>query len=80
MVYIDDVLVMGSSFQSHINILRLVLERIQASGTKLEHSKCKLSASELVYLGHLASATGIRPNPNRVSTLIRKHASSFLKK
>ena len=54
MVYIDD----------------LVFDRVAKSGMKLKPSKCHLCEHELVFLGHLVTPMGIRPNPKRVSVLL----------
>ena len=50
MVYIDDVVVYGRSFQETLTNLQLVLERLRTAGLKLKPSKCELFASEILFV------------------------------
>lgn len=40
LVYLDDILVHGRSFQASLDLLRLVLGRIVAAGLRLHPNKC----------------------------------------
>ncbi len=40
LIYIDDIIVFSATFEQHLERLRRVLERLQASGMKLKLSKC----------------------------------------
>ena len=50
-VYIDDILIASESFETHINILKEVLERIYETGLELKLKKCKFAYREIDYLG-----------------------------
>jgi len=52
MVYLDDVLVIGTSFAKHLINLRKVFGRICDAYLKLKLSKCLLAGSEIVHLGY----------------------------
>ena len=67
MVYIDDVVVYGRSFQETLVNLQMVLDRLRAAGLKLKPSKCELFASEILYLGFMVSGEGVRPDPAKVA-------------
>jgi len=43
MVYLDDVLVIGSTFEEHNNNLVKVFERLKAAGLTMKPKKCKLA-------------------------------------
>ena len=55
-----------------INIWRVeeVLERLKAAGQKLKPDKCNMLQSEVVFLGHVVSAEGTRPNPTNVNKIL----------
>ena len=59
LVYLDDLLVYSSSFQQHLDNLRVVFQRLREVGVKLNPSKCKLVQSSVNFLGHTVSAEGI---------------------
>ena len=68
-VYLDDVLIASEDHQQHEVHLRKVLSRFQKHGLVLNAEKCQLGVSELDYLGHHVSATGIRPVADRLGAI-----------
>ena len=66
LVYLDDVLVMGRTFQEHIHILQEVLTRLFKADLKLKPSKCKLVQREIEFLRYIVSEKGISANPEKV--------------
>ena len=66
LIYLDDVIVFGSSFDEHLSRLEVVLERIQRAGLKLKPGKCHLFHQEVTFLGHVISPQGVLPNPDNV--------------
>ena len=65
-MYLDDMLVASPSPEEHVHHLREVLSRLETAGLVLIGEKCVLGVSEVEYLGHLVSAHGIKPLPERV--------------
>ena len=65
-LYLDDIIVMGSSFDEQIDRLDEVLTRLSSAGLKLKPSKCHLFRTEVAYLGHVVSESGIKPDPDKV--------------
>ena len=65
-VYIDDILVFSESIEEHINHLTQVFDRIWSFGLKLHPSKTSLGHSEVLFLGHVVSAQGILPDPEKL--------------
>ena len=59
-VYLDDILVSGSSAEDHIHNLQHLLERLQEKGLRCRLEKCKFAQSSVEYLGHILSRGGIR--------------------
>ena len=47
-----------------------MIRRIDASGLKLNPSKCILRQSELRYFGHIITENGVKPDPARIKALL----------
>ena len=67
--YIDDILVMGSTFSEHLENLQKVFERLRQAGLRLKPSKCHLAKREVEYLGYVVSAGGIAADPKKVQAV-----------
>ncbi|KAG7491261.1 hypothetical protein MATL_G00001230 [Megalops atlanticus] len=52
LVYLDDILVHGASFNASLGSLHCVLERIRAAGLKLHPDKCHFMWRQVTFLGH----------------------------
>lgn len=59
LVYLDDILAHGSSFQAALGALRLVLQRVAAAGLKLHPDKRRFMRKEVEFLGHRLGGEGI---------------------
>ena len=69
LVYIDDILVMGTTLEEHLENLRTVLTRLHQSGLRLKPSKCHLLQQEVEYLGHRVSAAGVMTDPSKAEAV-----------
>ena len=69
LIYLDDIVVFGKTFEEHMIRVQEVLERIKAAGLKLKLEKCQLFQREVDFLGHLVSADGVRPNPHNIAKI-----------
>ena len=69
LVYIDDVLVMGKTFEEHLANLMEVFERLRAAGLRLKLVKCIFGGDKVVYLGFVVSRNGISPDPQKVEAV-----------
>jgi hypothetical protein len=63
LVYLDDVIVLGRTFQEHLCNLRSVLQRLLDSGLRLRPSKCSFFRDQVPYLGHIISRDGVATDP-----------------
>lgn len=70
LVYLDDILVIGRTFEEHLSNLREVFTRLTRAGLKLKPSKCKLARGEVDFLGYVVSRNGISADPKKVSAVI----------
>ncbi|MCG8044298.1 MAG: ribonuclease H family protein, partial [Candidatus Thiodiazotropha endolucinida] len=58
------------NFEEHMNRVEEVLERIKAAGLKLKPGKCTLLQKEVLFLGHIVSGDGVKPNPINISKIL----------
>ena len=70
-IYLDDIVVFGSSFQEHLQRVEEVLHRIHDSGMKLKPEKCNLFQKKVTFLGHVVSSEGILPNPDNITKILQ---------
>ena len=70
LIYLDDVLIFGTTFEEHLERLNKVLERIQKASLKLKPEKCSLMQAEVPFLGHIVSRHGIQPNPDNIAKVM----------
>ena len=68
-VYLDDILVTGSSEENHLKNLDLVLTRLKTAGVKLKQEKCAFLLPEVEYLGHKISKHGLKPNSEKIRAI-----------
>lgn len=61
LIYIDDTVVYGATFEQHLQRVDEVLVRMKRLGLKLRPDKCRLLQTEVVFLGHVVSKDGVRP-------------------
>ncbi|GFW01920.1 hypothetical protein TNCV_3028911 [Trichonephila clavipes] len=59
--YLDDVLVASSTAEEHSEHLKMVFERFQHYGLRINVSKSVMGAAQVEYLGFLITAEGSRP-------------------
>ena len=45
------------------------MKSIERSGMKLNNSKCEFMVAEVKFLGHLISAEGIKPDPEKIHAI-----------
>ena len=64
-VYIDDIIIVGKTFEAHLSNLRQVFERLDRAGLKLQPHKCQFMQPKVKFLGHVVSADGILPDPDK---------------
>ena len=85
LVYLDDIIISGSTFNQHLNNLKLVFERLRKSGLKLHTKKCHFCKPEVQFLGHIISNKGVATDPEKTNKVAnwpvpktRKEVQQFL--
>ena len=69
LIYLDDLIVLGSSMEENLSRLDEVLGRLEAAGLKLKPSKCQILQREVLFLGHIVSELGAQPNPRLIESV-----------
>ena len=67
--YLDDIVVFARSPQELLERQRIVLDRLRNVGLKAKPSKCELFKPEIKFLGHMVSADGIDPLPDKLEAI-----------
>jgi hypothetical protein len=69
LVYLDDVIVIGCSFEEHLHNLWKVFQWFLGASLKLKPEKCHLLQKEVRYLGHVVSPEGISTDPEKLEAI-----------
>ena len=69
LLYLDDLLIYSSTPEEHLKTLGNVLKRLKDTGLTLSIKKSQFMKTTLLYLGHLISPEGIRPDPDKINKL-----------
>lgn len=67
--YIDDILVASESERQHETDLRALCERLQEHGLTVNREKSEFGVSELSFLGHKITTSGVEPLRDRVEAV-----------
>ena len=70
LVYIDDLVVYGPDFETSLDRLRQLGDKLRAANLKLKPKKCKFFQKQIKFLGFvIESEKGIRTDPQKVETI-----------
>ncbi|CAH1253110.1 RTL1 [Branchiostoma lanceolatum] len=69
LVYLDDIIVFGRTFEEHWDRLEAVLQRLQDAGLKVKTTKCQLLREKVSFLGHVVSEQGVETEPKKVEAV-----------
>ena len=67
--YLYDLLVHSTTKEDHLQHLHILFEKMSAAGLTFRGSKCHIGLSHVTYLGHVFSAEGMGPDPQKVSAV-----------
>ncbi|GBL93046.1 Retrovirus-related Pol polyprotein from transposon 17.6 [Araneus ventricosus] len=85
LAYLDDVIVLSSTFEEHLENLRQVFDRLQHFKLYANRSKCNFVCLKVKYLGHYITNAGIEVDPAKIEAIVKipppkntKQVQSFL--
>lgn len=70
-MYLDDILVIGHTFEEHIGNLYQVFQRLKRAGLRLKPKKCHLLQPSVEYLGYVVSREGILADPKKIEAILK---------
>ena len=71
--YLDDIIIFSKTPHEHLSHICVVFKKLKSANLSIKKSKCSFFSKEIQYLGHILSATGIRPLP------VKPHAIQNMK-
>lgn len=69
LIYLDDIVVYGHDLKEHNDRLLQVFDRLVQHNLKLQPEKCHFLRKEIIYLGHLITDKGIKPDPSKTAVI-----------
>lgn len=55
LVYLDDIIVLGRTFEEHLNNLAQVFQKLRDANLRLQIKKCEFCKDTLKFFGHIVS-------------------------
>ena len=74
MGYLDDIIIYSRNDKEHLEYLEEIFKRLKVAGLKLKLEKCCFFKKHIQYLGHLISAEGIQPLPEKLESIAKMPA------
>ena len=68
-VYLDDILITGTTQEEHLHNLDQVLNRLQTAGLRLKNKKCSFMLPSVECLGHVIDLVGLHPTQAKVKAI-----------
>ena len=70
LIYLDDVILFGDTFESTLRNLEIVLGRFRDAGLTLKAKKCELMKRKVAFLGHVVNSQGIHCDPAKIEAVM----------
>lgn len=74
LAYLDDLIVLSTSFESHLEDLQKVFDRLRVFKLRANRGKCTFCRSSVKYLGHVISKDGIEADPDKIAAIANRAA------
>ena len=66
-IYLDDIIIVGRTFEEHLERLDIVLTRLKECNLKLSAEKCHFMQKKVSFLGHIVSEDGVETDPEKIN-------------
>jgi hypothetical protein len=71
LVFFDDILIYSATLADHLVHLRTVFELLEQDQWRLKLSKCSFAQTQIAYLGHVISSSGVGTDPAKLDAIAR---------
>lgn len=71
LVFFDDILIYSKTDVDHANQLTMVLEILKQNKLHAKKEKCSFGQSQVEYLCHIISKTGVATDPDKIATIVK---------
>ena len=68
-LFLDDAVIYGKTIAEHNEKFERFLQRLRKANLKLQPDKCEFLKTEVVYLGHVLSEEGVKPDPRKLEAV-----------
>lgn len=69
-IYLDDIIIVSSSFHEHLHLLDVVADKLSSANLSINFEKCCFFRKQLKYLGYVVDEQGLRTDPEKVKAII----------
>ena len=70
LIYIDDIINFGKTFDEHMQRIQQVFQRIKSAGLKLKPEKCNMLQKDVIFLGNVVTDRVVRPSPINITKIV----------
>lgn len=77
--YLDDIIVLGRSFEEHVENLTTVFNRLLKAQLQINFDKSEFVQNSLKYLGHIVCSEGIHTDPSKIEAIKEMSAPRTIK-
>lgn len=79
LTYLDDLIIMSTSFEDHLKDLQDVFARLKEYNLIANKDKCEFCCAKIKYLGHYITPHGLELDPEKINSIANMPAPSNLK-